>query len=80
MQSRGELLAWINGLLALNLTKLEQLGTGAVYCQLYDIASRGKVNLAKVNWKAKQEYEYVNNFKILQQAFLKDNVQKPIDV
>ena len=29
---RGELIAWINETFSLNLTKVEQCATGAVYC------------------------------------------------
>lgn len=36
--------------------------------------------MSKVNWKAKYENEYVANFKILQQAFDRMSVNKPIDV
>lgn len=34
--ARGELLTWLNGLLLLDppLTKVEQCGTGAIYCQV----------------------------------------------
>lgn len=35
-ESRTELLQWINDLLQLNLTKIEQLGTGSAYCQIMD--------------------------------------------
>ena len=53
---RGELLSWANELMKSNLTKIEQLGTGAVYCQLTDVLYPGKLPLSKVNWKAKFEY------------------------
>ena len=51
--SRGELLNWVNDLLKTNLTKIEQLGTGAIYCQLLDVLYPSKIPLSKVNWKAK---------------------------
>lgn len=34
--SRTDLLAWVNELLQLNYTKVEQCGTGAAYCQIFD--------------------------------------------
>lgn len=35
-ESRTELLAWINDLLQLGYTKIEQFGTGAAHCQIID--------------------------------------------
>jgi hypothetical protein len=35
-ESRTELLQWLNDLLQLNYTKIEQCGTGAAYCQILD--------------------------------------------
>lgn len=35
-ESRSELLAWLNELLQINYTKVEQCGTGAAYCQILD--------------------------------------------
>lgn len=49
-ESRGELLSWLNGLLRLGISKIEQCGTGAVYCQIMDslflggLISRGAVD------------------------------------
>ena len=33
-----------------------------------------------MNWGAKHEYEFVNNFKVLQKAFEKNNVLRNIEV
>jgi RP/EB family microtubule-associated protein len=43
---------WINGLLKINITRIEQLGTGAVYCQILDVMNPGKVAMQRVNFKA----------------------------
>jgi RP/EB family microtubule-associated protein len=78
--SKPELLSWINSTLSLNLTKVEQLGTGAVYCQILDACHPGEIPLHKVNFKAKLEYEFVNNFKVLQQGFDKFQITRHIEV
>ena len=77
---RGELLAWINDLLKLNLTKIEQMASGAVYIQLMDTVYPTSVPMGKVNWMAKHEHEFVNNYKILQQIFDRNSVTKHIEV
>lgn len=78
--SRNDLLAWLNDLLKTNISKIEQLGTGSTYCLLFDQIYPGKIQTSKINIKAKSEYEYTTNFKLLQQAFLKVDIQKPIEV
>ncbi len=84
---RSEILTWVNDLLKvlktvsqINLTKIEELGSGAVYCQIVDVVNPGKVALSKVNWKAKADYEFLNNYKILQNAFDKVGIKRYIEV
>ena len=36
--------------------------------------------MSKLNWAAKQDFEYVNNYKILQTAFAKLSVDRHVDV
>lgn len=78
--SRGELLSWINETFHLSLSKVEQCATGAVYCQIIDAIYPGTVPMSKVRWQAKHDYEYVENFKVLQQAFAKNDIKRYIDV
>lgn len=68
------------GLRQLNITKIEQLGSGSIYCQILDVIYPGKVALNKVNWKAKNDYEFINNFKVLQHSFEKLGIKRHVEV
>ncbi|CDS11460.1 hypothetical protein LRAMOSA03723 [Lichtheimia ramosa] len=78
-ESRTELLAWLNDLLQLNYTKVEQAGTGAAYCQIMD-SIYGDVHMSKVKFDTKHEYEYVGNYKVLQHTFNKHKIDKVVPV
>ncbi|CAG9463854.1 unnamed protein product [Pedinophyceae sp. YPF-701] len=77
---RGELLGWINSTLNLSLSKIEETCSGAVACQMVDAVKPGAVRMDKVNFTAKSEYEYINNYKELQKAFDKLGLDKHIEV
>ena len=77
---KSDLINWVNTLLALNISHIEQLGTGAVYCQIVDSMFPERVPMQRVNWKAKNEWEFINNYKILQQSFTKCKIEKHIDI
>ena len=64
----------------LDLTKIEQLGSGAVYCQVIDVVHPGSISLQKVNWKARNNYEFIANLKILQNAFDKAGIKRYVEV
>lgn len=78
--SRNEIISWINDLLKIDLTKIEQLGSGSIYCHILDAAYPEKVPLNKVKWNAYLEVDFLYNFKILQTAFQRLNIHKFIDV
>lgn len=50
---KNELLKWINEVLNLDLSYIEDLGSGSIYCQLIDAYYRHVVPMGKVNWKAR---------------------------
>lgn len=78
-ESRVDLLNWVNALLDLNYTKVEQLGTGAAYCQILDSIYLD-VPMGKVKFDATKEYEYLNNYKVLQSACQRHKISKAIPV
>lgn len=47
--SKSELLEWVNGLLQLQLIKLEQFASGAVFCQLLDAYFQNVIPMNKVS-------------------------------
>ena len=51
-----------------------------MYCQVIDVIHPGKISLSKVNWKAKYDYEFVSNLKILQTAFDKIGIKRRVEV
>ncbi|XP_075216899.1 microtubule-associated protein RP/EB family member 1 isoform X2 [Lycorma delicatula] len=79
--SRHDMLAWVNDCLASSFTKIEELCTGAAYCQFMDMLFPGSVVMKRIKFRTNLEHEYIQNFKILQAAFKKMNVDKivPID-
>ncbi|XP_053615008.1 microtubule-associated protein RP/EB family member 1 isoform X2 [Plodia interpunctella] len=78
--SRHDMLAWVNDCLQSNFAKIEELCTGAAYCQFMDMLFPGSVPMKRIKFKTNLEHEYIQNFKILQAGFKKMNVDKVIPV
>ena len=77
---RKELLDFLNDLLDLKLQKIEETAPGHIACQLVDMIFPNTIPMSKVNWGAKNDYEFVANYKLLQSAFTKHHVQRFVDV
>lgn len=78
--SRRTILAWLNSFLSLSLTAVEQTASGVAVCQIFDALYPGQVKLEKVNFHAKRDYEFINNYKVLQGAFKRVGIEKEVDV
>eukprot|EP01062_Namystynia_karyoxenos_P058696 TRINITY_DN5019_c0_g1_i1.p1 TRINITY_DN5019_c0_g1~~TRINITY_DN5019_c0_g1_i1.p1 ORF type:complete len:343 (+),score=129.36 TRINITY_DN5019_c0_g1_i1:92-1030(+) len=78
--SRSELLQWLNDLLGLQYSKVEQCCSGIAHVQILDALFPGTVPLHKVNFSAKLEHEYIGNLKVLQNAFIANGIKKVIEI
>ena len=74
------MLSWASIILDIKIDSIEQLTTGAIFCQLLDACNPGSVRMNKVNWSANNENEYINNFKVFQQGLIENNLQKDINI
>jgi RP/EB family microtubule-associated protein len=64
----------------LNVQTIEDLSSGAAFCQLLDILHHGTVRMHKINWNAKLEHENLANLKLLTTAMHALNIDKKFDV
>ncbi|RXM91827.1 Microtubule-associated protein RP/EB family member 1 [Acipenser ruthenus] len=78
--NRYELLAWMNESLQTEFSKVEQLCSGAAFCQLMDLLFPGSVCLKKVKFQAREDIEFFHNYKLLNASFLKLGVTKTVPV
>ena len=78
--SKNELLRWINDTLQLDISYIEDLGSGSVYCQLIDAYYKGAIPMQKVNWRVKFEYEFMNNLKLFYKGLEKIGANRKFDV
>ncbi|KAK9860418.1 hypothetical protein WJX84_000976, partial [Apatococcus fuscideae] len=73
---RSGLIEWVNTTLELRLSSLDQLQSGAVYCQLLDAYHPGVISMSKVNFGAQFEHEFTPNYKQLQQGLASAHIDK----
>lgn len=60
-------------------TKIEDFGDGVIYCRLLS-HFYGNPHHSKITWAPKNEYEYANNLKHVQNALLQLNIGISFDV
>lgn len=77
---RLELLRWINDLTGLNYSKIEQTASGIFACHVFHALFPDEIRFEKVNFNARQNYDFVHNYKILQACFNRKKLKKKIDV
>uniref|UniRef100_A0A1I7VJN1 Calponin-homology (CH) domain-containing protein n=1 Tax=Loa loa TaxID=7209 RepID=A0A1I7VJN1_LOALO len=78
--SRNELLAFVNNFLRANFTRIEEMSSGAAYCQLTELLFPGKISLKKVKWNSRNEVDWIGNWRLLQTAWKDLGVKKGVPV
>ncbi|KAL7745697.1 hypothetical protein ACLKA6_009903 [Drosophila palustris] len=78
--SRIQILSFVNETLDCVVHKIEDLRTGAAYCQLMDVLFPGTIRMRKVKFLCNQQFEYIDNFRLLQQCFHELKVNTPVNV
>ncbi|XP_037938297.1 uncharacterized protein LOC119671637 [Teleopsis dalmanni] len=76
--SRYELIEWVNEILCTNLGEVEQMRSGAAYCQLFELLFPGNIPLKKVKFRTNDVCQYRHNFDLLQTGFEKLRIPKLI--
>ncbi|XP_034393618.1 microtubule-associated protein RP/EB family member 3-like, partial [Cyclopterus lumpus] len=73
-----ELLAWLNETLQTGFTKVEQVCTGAAFCQLMNWLSPKFLDLSRVEFQSDNAMDAITNYSLLQAAFRKVGVMRRI--
>lgn len=77
---RSQLVEWLNSILGLTYTKIEDCTNGAAFCQIFDAIYPGTIYMPRVNFKASLAHQNFENYKVLQEAFTKNKIKFNIDV
>lgn len=77
---RKELVEWLQRDFDCCVERVETCGNGAIYLQILDKVFPGKVQMKRVIWPAQTDYEKIQNYKLLQDAFLACGLQKTFNI
>ena len=77
---RYELLKWLNTFLEADYSKIEHLGDGLAYCQIFDAIFPGQVPLHLLNFNAKTISQKKRNLKVLEDVFTKCGIKKEVPI
>lgn len=78
--SKVTLLQWIEDTFQLKYAKVEEVASGAFYCQVLDYLYPGQMRMNLVNWNSKLDYDWISNFKLVQGLMSKNNISKPVPI
>ncbi|XP_076859796.1 DNA (cytosine-5-)-methyltransferase 3 beta, duplicate a isoform X2 [Brachyhypopomus gauderio] len=76
--SRFDILAWLNKLLQTKFTQVEQICSGACYCQMIDWLFPGTITISKVKFQSQDPEDFLENYSLLEESFSKNGITKSI--
>ncbi|XP_037936609.1 microtubule-associated protein RP/EB family member 1-like [Teleopsis dalmanni] len=79
-QKKQKLLKWVNLRLRTHFVKIDEMCSGAAYCQLFDIVFPSIIKLHKILFTTSYEKEYIKNFILLQNGFDQLHIKKIIPI
>lgn len=74
------MLQWVNNMVQGHFKKIEELCSGAAYCQMMEMIFPNCINLKRVKMTAKLEHEYLHNLRLFQEAFNRLKVDKAVPI
>lgn len=77
-EGKSETVSWVNSQIKskyLQIAHLEQLSTGVVFCELFNVLYPGKIPLSRVFIRPKGDFEVLENFKLLTTTFQKSGLR-----
>ncbi|KAH8337025.1 microtubule-associated protein RP/EB family member 2 [Drosophila kikkawai] len=78
--SRHDMLQWVNTMVQGQFKKIEELCSGAAYCQMMEMIFPNCINMKRVKMSAKLEHEYLHNLKLFQSAFNRLKLDKTVPI
>ncbi|XP_052841556.1 microtubule-associated protein RP/EB family member 1 [Drosophila gunungcola] len=78
--SRHDMLQWVNNMVQGHFKKIEELCSGAAYCQMMEMIFPNCINLKRVKMSAKLEHEYLHNLRLFQEAFNRLKLDKTVPI
>merc|ERR1711907_771809 len=77
--SKRELLEWMNQVLNANISNVDKdVGDGAAYAQIFHSINRKSVKFDQIKFEGKSEYEYTQNYNLMQKAMKNLGIDKVI--
>ncbi|XP_062397446.1 DNA (cytosine-5-)-methyltransferase 3 beta, duplicate a [Sardina pilchardus] len=78
--SSSDVLKWLNKTLQTEFNQVEQTRSGACYCQLMHCLFPKSIDLEKVKFQEQEREEFIHNYHLLQESFVKNGVNRVVPV